>query len=591
MLKIFRYLSKSGWALLCVSVVFIVLSVWLDLSLPGYMADITTLVQIEGSELSEVWYEGFRMLGVALAGMGTMIVIGFLGSRVATNLAKDLRERLFNKVLDFSEAEINNFSVASLITRTTNDITQVQDVFVMAFQIMLRSPILAGWAIFKILDRGVEWSIATMVAIGVMMVLILVLVIFALPKFKKVQGLTDNLNRVTREHLTGIRVVKAYNAKDYEKEKFEDANDELMRTNLFVQRMMAMLWPVIGFIMQTLPLAIYLIGAYLIDAAGWDVRIDLFSNMIVFSSYAMMVIMAFLMMSMMFVMLPRAIVSAKRINEVLDMPLSLEYPEDSGATDSVNVNDKSGAIVFNNVSFKYPMAEDYVLEDINFSVNPGETVAFIGSTGSGKSTIVNLIARNYDVTVGDVTIDGRDVRSFGKKELARKIGYAMQKAVLFSGTVLSNVAFGVNESDVDIDDVKDAVDAAQGKDFVEKMDGDYHGAITQGGTNVSGGQKQRLGIARSIFKNPDIFIFDDSFSALDYKTDRKLRSTLRSKFKTVTTLIVAQRVATIKNADKIIVMDEGKIVGMGSHDELLSNCNTYYEIASSQLSKEELSNG
>jgi len=583
MLKIFKYLGKVEWALILLSVGFIVLSVWLDLEMPGFMENITNHLQNPESDVSDVWREGAWMLGFALLSMAVMMITGFLAARMATKFAKDLRERLFNKVLDFSAAEINGFSIPSLITRSTNDITQVQDMFTMGFQTMLRSPILAVWAIIKIFDVGFEFSLATMVAVGIMLVLIAFLVIFALPKIKIVQDLTDNLNRVTREHLTGIRVVKAYNAKDYEEEKFADANEVLMRTNLSLNRMMATLWPVVWFILQMLPLAIYLIGAYLINDADMMERGYLFSNMMVFTSYAMMVIMAFLMMSMTFVMLPRAVVSARRVNEVLSTPFSLTYPESDVKADG----EASGAAIsFDGVSFKYPNAADYVLEDISFEVNKGETVAFIGATGSGKSSIVNLIARFYDTTEGTVEINGMNVKNYTKKSLNKIVSYALQKTVLFSGNVLSNVAFG--EKDTNIEAVKEAVEIAQGKDFVEKMEDTYEADITQGGTNVSGGQKQRLGIARAIFKKPEIFIFDDSFSALDYKTDRKLRTALSSDLSGATKVIVAQRVATIMGADKIFVLDEGRIVDTGTHDELMKSSDIYQEIAYSQFGKEEL---
>jgi len=583
MLKIFKYLNPKEWILIIVSVVFVVAQVWLTLRLPDYMAEITRLVQTEGSQMAEIWASGAWMLLCALGIMVLATIVGFISARVATSFAKDLRQRVFNKTLSFSMEELNNFSIPSLITRSTNDITQIQQILSMGFQVMIMAPILAVWAIFKILGKGWEWSIATGVGVFVLLMVISVLVIFALPKFKVIQELTDNLNRVTREHLIGIRVVHAYNAEDYQGKKFEEANNQLTNTNLFVNRMMAIMGPVMSLIMQSLTLSIYWIGAHLINEAALVERIDLFSNMVVFSSYAMQVIMAFIMLSMTFVMLPRAAISARRINEVLETPLKIV----EGTVESSK--DIEGVIEFNNVSFKYSDAEEYILEKINFTAQKGETVAFIGSTGSGKSTLINLIPRFYDATEGEVLVDGINVKDYTQKALNNKLGYVSQKAVLFSGTVSSNVGYGDNgESQLTEAGIKRAVAIAQGKDFVEKMEGTYQAAIAQGGTNISGGQKQRLSIARAIAKKPEIFIFDDSFSALDYKTDRVLRSTLKKETQGSTTLIVAQRIGTIKDADKIIVLDEGKIVGIGKHSHLLRTCKTYQEIAYSQLSKEEL---
>jgi len=571
--------------LIAVSTVFIMGQVWLNLRLPDYMAEITSLVQTEGSAMRDVWIAGAWMLACAFGVMILASIVGLFAARVATVFAKELRKRVFDKTLEFSREEINNFSTASLITRSTNDITQIQQILAMGIQVMIMAPILAVWAIVKILGKGWEWSLATGIGVIILLTMISFLVIFALPKFKVIQKLTDNLNRITREHLIGVRVVHAYNAEDYQASKFEKASDELMATNLFVNRAMAIMNPAMSLIMSGLTLAIYWIGAYLINNAGMMDRIDLFSNMVVFSSYAMQVIMAFMLLSMTFIMLPRAAVSAKRINEVLDTPLSIL----DGTVESSKEN--TGEVEFKNVSFKYPDAEEYILEDINFKARQGETVAFIGSTGSGKSTLINLIPRFFDATEGEVLIGGVNVKDYKLEALNNKLGYVSQKAILFSGTVTSNVAYGHNgEQQLTELGVKRAVEIAQGKEFVEKMEGAYDAAIAQGGTNVSGGQKQRLSIARAVGKNPEIFIFDDSFSALDYKTDRVLRSVLKKETKDATTLIVAQRIGTIKDADKIIVLDEGKIVGMGSHHELLKNCQTYQEIAYSQLSEEELNN-
>ena len=585
MVKIFKYMKPKQWALIAISTVFIMGQVWLNLRLPDYMAEITRLVQTEGSEMSEIWVAGAWMLFCAFGVMILASIVGFFAARVATTFAKDLRQKVFDKTLAFSSEEISNFSTASLITRSTNDITQIQQILAMGIQVMIMAPILAVWAIIKILGKGWEWSLATGVGVMLLLIMISFLVIFALPKFKVIQKLTDNLNRVTREHLIGIRVVHAYNAEEYQASKFEKANNELMETNLFVNRAMAIMNPAMSMIMSGLTLAIYWIGAYLINNAGLEYRIDLFSNMVVFSSYAMQVIMAFMLLSMTFIMLPRAAVSAKRINEVLDTPLSLV----DGTVESSG--ESKGHVQFRNVSFRYPNAEDYILQDISFVANKGETVAFIGSTGSGKSTLINLIPRFYDATEGEVLVDGINVKDYKVESLNNKLGYVSQKAVLFSGTVTSNVALGHDgEQKLTEDGVKRAVEIAQGKEFVEKMEGTYDASIAQGGTNVSGGQKQRLSIARAVGKNPSVFIFDDSFSALDYKTDRVLRSVLKKETKDATTLIVAQRIGTIKDADKIIVLDEGKIVGMGCHHELLKTCQTYQEIAYSQLSEEELNN-
>lgn len=550
------------------------------------MAEITTLVQTEGSEMSEVWTAGGWMLLCALGSMMLAVIVGYFAARLATSFSKGIRQRVFNKTLSFSMEEINNFSTASLITRSTNDITQVQQTVAMGLQVMIKAPILAVWAIAKIIDRNWQWTAATGVAVLVLLMMITVVVVFALSRFKVIQKLTDNLNRVTREHLIGIRVVHAYNAEAYQEEKFEKANTELTDTNLFVNRIMSIMQPGISVIMSGLTLSIYWIGAHIINEAGVMDRIGLFSDMVVFSSYAMQVIMAFMLLAMTFIMLPRAQVSANRINEVLDTPLTVTDGDVQSSPKGTE-----GELELRNVSFKYPDAEEYVLENISFTAHKGETVAFIGSTGSGKSTLINLIPRFYDATEGEVLVDGINVKDYTQEALHDKFGYVSQKAVLFTGTVKSNVAYGDNgEKSSTDEDVKKAVEIAQGKEFVEKMEGQYDAAIAQGGTNVSGGQKQRLSIARAVCRNPEFFIFDDSFSALDYKTDRVLRSTLKKETHGVTSFIVAQRIGTIRDADKIIVLDEGKIVGMGSHIELLKDCKTYQEIAYSQLSKEELEN-
>ena len=586
MLKIFKYLNPKQWMTILFSTILITGQVYLSLKMPDYMADITRLVQTEGSDMRDIWIAGGWMMLCALGAMILTVIVGFFAARIATSFAKDLRERIFDKTLSFSMAEINKFSTASLITRSTNDITQIQQVFAIGMQVMIQAPILAIWAILKILGKGWEWSVATGVSVVILLILIAIIIGLVLPKFTIIQKLTDNLNRVTREYLIGIRVVHAYNAEEYQGNKFEKANDELINTNLFTFRMMAIMMPAISLIMSGLTLAIYWIGAHLINQAVLLERIDLFSNMIVFSAYAMQVIMAFMMLSMTFILLPRAAVSAKRVNEVLDTPLTIH-----DGTLETAPNGVKGTIEFKNVSFKYPDAEESVLEDISFKANKGETVAFIGSTGSGKSTLVNLIPRFYDVTEGEVLFDEVNVKEYKQEALINKIGYVSQKAILFTGTVKSNVAYGETGAEhLNEEEIKRAIEIAQGKEFVEKMENTYDASISQGGTNVSGGQKQRLSIARAIGRNPEVFIFDDSFSALDYKTDRVLRSILKKETEGSTTFIVAQRIGTIKDADKIIVLDKGKMVGIGTHEELLNNCQTYKEIAYSQLSKEELEN-
>lgn len=584
MLKILKRLNKKEWLQVCISFVFIVAQVWLDLKLPDYMQKITMLVQTPDSQMKDIWIAGGWMLLCAIGSLVAAIIVGFFAARIGSSFSQRLRSLLFNKVDSFSMEEISRFSTSSLITRSTNDITQVQMLITMALQLIIKAPIMAVWAVTKIAGKGFEWSIATAVAVAVMIVMVLLLMVFAMPKFKKMQILTDNLTRVTRENLTGTRVVRAYNAEKYQEEKFEIANEELTYTNMFTSRAMAVMMPVMTMIMSGLPLAIYWIGAYLIDAAGGVDKLLLFSDMVVFSQYAMQVIMSFMMLVMMFIMLPRAAVSAKRINEVLETkPVIIEGNKVQGKPGCV------GEVVFNNVSFKYPDAAEYVLEDISFTAKKGETVAFIGSTGSGKSTLINLVPRFFDATEGEVLIDGINIKDYQLESLYEKIGYVPQKAVLFKGTVSSNVAFGDNKAgSYSEDEVKKAVQIAQGTDFVEQMDGQYEALIAQSGANVSGGQKQRLAIARAVCREPEIYIFDDSFSALDYKTDRVLRSELKKETAGVTSLIVAQRIGTIMDADQIIVLDEGKIVGRGTHKELLGNCSVYKEIAESQLSEEEL---
>lgn len=585
MIKIFKHLRTKEWCFVIISVLFIVAQVWLDLRLPEYMTEITTLVQTEGSQMSEILTAGGKMLLCALGSLVTAVIVGFFAAQIAANLSKRLRRELFEKVESFSMEEIGGFSTDSLITRSTNDITQIQMIVAMGLQMIVKAPIMAVMAIIKIQNKGTwQWSMLTACAVIILIATILFIMIYALPKFKRIQGLTDNLNRVTRENLTGLRVVRAYNAEGYQEEKFEKANEELTGTNLKAQRAMQVMSPMMSLVMNGITLGIYWIGAYLIDAADMLDKLPLFSNMVVFSSYAMQVIMAFMMLTMIFVMLPRASVSAKRINEVLETkPSILDGTSDGSETGLC------GEVEFRNVSFKYPDADEYVLHNISFTAHKGETVAFIGATGSGKSTIVNLVARFYDATEGEVLVDGVNVKDYKLSELYNKLGYVPQKAVLFSGTVASNVAFGDNgKAPADEEQIAAAVKTAQSKDFVENLEDTYNGAVAQGGANFSGGQKQRLSIARAICRKPEIYIFDDSFSALDYKTDRTLRSALRKETSGVTSLIVAQRIGTIKDADRIIVIDDGCAVGIGTHDELLASCDVYREIALSQLSKEEL---
>ena len=581
MFKTLGYLRRKDWAMICIAVVFIVIQVWLDLKLPEYMGAITRLVETPGSTMSEILRNGEYMIFCALGSLAAAIAVGFLASKVGASLSQRMRSMLYNKVDSFSMAEINKFSTASLITRSTNDVTQIQLVVTMGLQIIVKAPILAVWALFKIYNKGFEWTMATGVAVVILMLMFAVLFFLVVPKFRKMQTLTDNINRVARENLTGLPVVRAYNAESYEEEKFEKANEELTYTQLYTSRAMAVLMPAISLIMNCLLLAVYWIGAVLINAADPLNKLPLFSDMIVFSSYSMQVLMAFMMITMLFIMLPRAQVSAKRINEVIDTEPSIKDGD-------VNEPDTliKGEVEFKNVSFRYPGAADDVLTDISFKASKGETVAFIGSTGSGKSTLINLVPRFYDASEGSVLVNGTDVREYTSEALHERIGYVPQKAVLFSGTISSNVAFGREANE---NEIKDAVRIAQGSDFAEKMDNGYNAAIARGGANVSGGQKQRLAIARAVCKRPEIYVFDDSFSALDYKTDRDLRSALKRETEGATCLIVAQRIGTIMDADKIVVLDDGRIAGIGTHKELLRTCEVYKEIAVSQLSEEELS--
>ncbi len=585
MLRIFKNFRKQEVVLALFSVVFVVAQVWLELKLPDYMREITSLITTQDSAMHDILIAGGKMLLCAFGSLLVTILVAVCASRIASNFSAIVRGKLFDKVQSFSMEEIGRFSTASLITRSTNDVTQVQMLIVMGLSIMLRAPIMAVMAILKIVDKSWQWTLSTGVAVVVLLVVVIICVSLCMPKFKRLQSLTDDINQVTRENLTGLNVVRAYNAEAYQEEKFEKVNKDLTDTHWFTSKTMAFMMPTIMLIMNGLSLAIYWIGAILInDTQDLQEKISLFSDMVVFSSYAMQVVMSFMMLVMIFIMLPRASVAAKRILEVLDTEPSIE----DGMRDTFPVM-KDGEVEFKDVSFKYPDAEEYVLEHISFSAKKGETIAFIGATGCGKSTAINLIPRFYDVTEGEVLVDGVNVKEYTQEALHNKIGYVSQKAILFSGTIAENVAYGENgKAPATQDDIARAVSVAQACEFIEKKNQGFGGYVAQGGSNFSGGQKQRLSIARAIARQPEILIFDDSFSALDYKTDRILREALHKECRDATKIIVAQRIGTIRDADKIIVLDDGQIAGMGSHDELMKNCEVYQEIAYSQLSKEEL---
>ena len=586
MIKLLKNLTKKEWFLALISLILIIAQVWLELKMPDYMSEITVLVQTEGSQMSDIIKNGAYMLGCAFGSLVSAVIVGYLVATVAANFSKSVRKKLFDKVEDLAMSEVKGFSTSSLITRTTNDITQVQMLVAMGLQLMIKAPITAIWAITKILNKSWQWSMTTGIAVLILLTVISILTIIVMPRFKIVQKLTDKINGVTRENLTGIRVVRAFNAENYQENKFEDVNTKLTNQQMYNQKKFAIMQPVMYLVMYFLTLAIYFIGAYLIRDASMVNKLGLFGDMVVFSSYAMQVIMSFLMLAMIFMMSPRAQVSANRINEVLDTDITIK-----DGNINTNKTNEVGTVEFKNVSFKYPDADEYLLKNISFKANKGETVAFIGSTGSGKSTLINLVPRFYDATEGEVLVDGVNVKDYTQEFLHNKIGYVPQKAVMFNGTVNSNIAYGDNgKGGISEEKIKKAIEVAQGKEFVEKMDEKYDTHIAQGGTNVSGGQKQRLAIARAIARSPEIYIFDDSFSALDYKTDFLLRKALKEYTKDATSLIVAQRIGTIMNADKIIVLEDGVSVGMGTHKELLKNCDVYKEIALSQLSKEELEN-
>ena len=586
MIKIFKQFNKKDWALVFAVAILIVFQVWLDLKLPDYMSEITRILQSEGYIIKDILVQGGYMLLCAFGSLGSAVIVGYITSFISADFSINLRRRIFKKVEDFGMPEIKKFETSSLITRTTNDVTQLEMLVAMGMQLIIKAPVMCIWAITKIINKNIEWSLLVLAGVALLLVTIGILLKIVYPRFEKVQKLIDGVNGVTRESVTGIRVVRAFNAEEYQENRFDKVNNDLTNMQLFNQKCFAILDPVMNIVMHFLTLGIYFIGAYLIDAAHMVDKITLFSNMVVFSSYGMQVIMSFLMLAMIFMILPRASVSAKRINEVLDEELSLK----DGTLDG-NEALEVGTVEFKNVSFKYPDASEYVLKDISFKVNKGETVAFIGSTGSGKSTLINLIPRFYDATEGEVLIDGINIRDYKLKELHNKIGYVPQKAVMFMGSVKSNVGYGsVNGTKPTLGKIKEAIDVAQASSFIKEMDGEYEAHIAQGGTNVSGGQKQRLSIARAIARDPEIYIFDDSFSALDFKTDATLRRALKEYTKDATSIIVAQRIGTIINADKIVVLNEGECVGIGTHKELLKSCKVYQEIALSQLSKEELEN-
>ena len=582
MIKLLRNLKKKDFLLILVSTIFVACTVYLDLLLPDFMSDITVLIQTEGSDINEILIAGAKMLGCALGSAILSICAGFLSAKIASNLAMYTRDKLYLKVQDFSKAEMNKFSTNSLLTRATNDVTQVQTFIAMGMILLIKAPITAIWAIFKILGKGWEWSLATAIAIGVLLLAIIVIGILVVPKFKKIQTLTDGLNRVSRENLNGLRVVRAYNAEEYESKKFNNVNQKLTKTNMFTSKTMSFLMPIMFLVMCGLSLAIYWIGAYIINDAVMDQKIIMLGNMIVFMNYAMQVIMSFMLLIMVFIMMPRAMVSASRINEVLNTDVSIVSKSRHSQMREI------GTVEFKYVDFTYPGSKESLLKNINFRVEKGETLAIIGATGSGKTSIVQLILRIFDVTNGEVLINGVNIKDLESSTLYNTIAYVPQKAELFSGTIVSNVAFGKAKSEIDEKTILEALEIAQARDFVSKLPSKELSRINQGGSNFSGGQKQRISLARAIARKPEIIIFDDSFSALDFKTDKKVREAISEKLEGTTCIIVAQRIGTIMNADKILVLEDGKIAAIGTHEELLRTCEIYKNIASSQLGKEEM---
>ena len=583
MFKLLKHLNKKDYIFMALAVLFIAGQVGLELKMPEYMSAITKLVQTEGSEMNDILQNGGLMMLCAFGSLISTIIAGYFVSHIGADFSYITRKRLFDKVEQLGMNEIKKFSTASLITRTTNDITQARMVITMGANMLIRAPLSAAWAIAKIQGKSWEWSTATGIAVVILLATVITIMMIVIPRFKAIQKLTDKLNGVSRENLTGIRVVHAFNAEKYQEHKFDRSNTELADTTRFVDRVLSILSPMMYLIMNGITLVIYVLGAYLIGNSIMADKLNLFSDMVVFSSYAMHVIFSFLMVAAIFMIIPRAQVSADRINEVLDEKITIKdgnFDEETAET---------GTVEFRNVSFKYPDAEEYLLKNISFKAEKGETVAFIGSTGSGKSTLINLVPRFYDVTDGAIFIDGVNVKDYKQKALHKKLGYVPQKAVIFNGTVASNIAYGDNGKEKPSErQIQKAAQVAQAKHFVEKLEKQYNSPIAQSGTNISGGQKQRLAIARAVARDPEIYIFDDSFSALDYKTDAALRQALRDYTKDATSLIVAQRIGTIMHADKILVLDKGECVGMGTHKELMKNCEVYKEIALSQLTREEL---
>ena len=588
MKKLAKRITRKEWGMILLTVLFTCFSVYLELEVPTYISEITELIGIPGTQLDALWSPAIKMMGLSFLAFLSSVTVGFFASRVAASYTTHLRSDIFNRVLDYSQTEIKRFSIPSLLTRTTNDVTQIQMLFTMGLQVVTRGPIMALWAIGKILDKSEYWLWAVVVAVIVNVLMTTVLMTLAFPKQSVIQKLTDKLNSITRESLTGIRVVRAYNAEDYQDKKFEEANDEVTRLNLFVNRLMAIMNPIMMAISSGLTLAIYWIGAYLINDASLTDRLPLFSDMVVFMSYAMQVVMGFLLMGALFIVLPRTLVSAGRINQVLDLYSSIENPSQAQTADS----SVKGQVEYRDVTFRYSKNSEAVVEHVSFKAEAGQTVAFIGSTGSGKSTLVNLLPRFYDVTDGEILVDGVNVQDYDLEDLRNKVGYIPQKAVLFSGDVKGNLDFGKSqETPLSETAMWQTLELAQSKNFIEDKEAGIASEVAQGGTNFSGGQRQRLAIARALARKPEILIFDDSFSALDYKTDRILRQALAEKTQSMTKLIVAQRISTIMDADLILVLDQGKVVGQGTHKELLANNEVYQEIAYSQLSKEELEHG
>ena len=587
MFKLFKRITAKEYGLIVLTILCVWLTVYLELEVPTYMSEITTLLQTAGTTPGELWVLGLKMLGLSFASLFSLVIAGFVSSRMASSYTTRLREDIFNRVLDYSDSEIKKFSIPSLLTRTTNDITQIQVFIAMGLQVVIRGSIMAIWAMTKVVGKSDAWLIAVLVAVAAIILMTIVLVTLAFPKQSIVQTLTDKLNSVTRESLTGIRVVRAYNAEDYQDAKFDAANDEVTSLNIFINRFMSLFNPIMSGISSGLTLAIYWIGAYLIHSAAATDKLGLFSDMVVFMSYGMQVVIGFLLMGALFIVLPRTLVSAGRINKVLALDSSIKE-KDQAQTEGQS----KGQVTFEDVSFRYAKNSEAVIEHVSFTAKAGETVAFIGSTGSGKSTLVNLIPRFYDVTEGRILVDGVDVRDYELKALRNKVGYIPQKAVLFSGTITSNLDFGESlETPLDEGKMWEALELAQAKSFVEEKEAGLESEVAQGGTNYSGGQRQRLAIARALARKPEVLIFDDSFSALDYKTDRILRKELAERTQHMTKLIVAQRISTIMDADQILVLDNGQVVGQGTHKELLATNEVYQEIAYSQLSKEELENG